>query len=529
MLSTELYIITPFTRKQMSIVGKCIDYVDPEYNPYQVFAFESRMQHFLERFFLKHSKYKYDHFVYIDVPNQGLMITTIQLRDVHDEPIEIENEIIRALNLEITNITTLYPNYCLFYSEHSTKLSRPWIRAILPSLVFERTVYEFFKEPENILIPNIVENGNIYLDLSDDINYEEVIQRLSSEINKTFEDFFSRGTLPEMLTTIECVNNKAYLGNLCRIIDDEALYQRQPGQFVHYEEMNGEEVMEVLAGLPSIQIPNTDRITTDILGSKEKGYATVYVVNFHSSELDLTKDQIGTEFLVSLKKFLNADAIVCKEVSPGYFEIYVNKNGEYIESAINIKEMFGYQFFTHHPIGLLVAQDMGLISEMKLIYDSYHQIGGVFVPMVYLGDNLQIELLQIQLYNRIQNVDAYIYSSRLEKEIAKHQLKIVAKIDKYIFVEKSSLITKRIIYRSLVNENAEMLIVGDWNFLKMSSNYLTSLADQLLKEHKITKQPNVRVGPFSSLIVPVLPRLAMERFIQLIDLHVKQKYEGQNL
>ena len=66
-----------------------------------------------------------------------------------------------------------------------------------------------------------------------------------------------------------------------------------------------------------------------------------------------------------------------------------------------------------------------------------------------------------------------------------------------------------------------MLIVGDWNFLKMSSNYLTSLADQLLKEHKITKQPNVRVGPFSSLIVPVLPRLAMERFIQLIDLHVK--------
>lgn len=525
MLSTDIYIITPFTRDQMSMVGKCIDYVDPKYSPYQVFVFESRMQHFLERYFQKNPKYRYDHFVYLDVPSQGLMVTTIQLKDVNDEPIDIEKEIIRDINLEITNVTTLYPNYCLFYSDHSTKLSRPWIRALLPSFVFERTLYEFFKEPQNILIPSFVENGCVYLDLSDDINYEEVIQKLSSEINKTLESFFKMGTLPEMLTNIKCeYNKKLPQNNLCRIIDDQVLYQRQPGQFVHYEDMDGEQVLDIIAGLPDVNIPNTENITTDMLGSKEKGYATVYVVNFHSSEINLTKDQIGTEFLTSLKKLLNADAIISKETNPGYFEIYVNKNGNYIESAVNIKEMFGYQFFTHNPIGLLVCQDMGLLSQTKIIYDAYNQIGGVFVPMIYLGDVLQIELLNIQLYNRIQNIDAYIYSSRLEKEILKNQLNIVTKIDKYLYVEKSALITKRIIYGSLEKRKPEMLIVGEWDLIKMNSEYITSIANQLLKEHNITKQPNVRVGPFSSLIVPVLPRLAMERFIELINLHLRQKY-----
>lgn len=44
--------------------------------------------------------------------------------------------------------------------------------------------------------PKIVENGCIYLDLSDDVNYEEVIQNLSSNLNKTLEEFFEKGSLP---------------------------------------------------------------------------------------------------------------------------------------------------------------------------------------------------------------------------------------------------------------------------------------------------------------------------------------------
>ncbi len=62
-------------------------------------------------------KYKYDHFVYLDIPNQGKMITTMNFIDSDGNTIDLETEIIRDINLGITNITILHPNYCLFYSD----------------------------------------------------------------------------------------------------------------------------------------------------------------------------------------------------------------------------------------------------------------------------------------------------------------------------------------------------------------------------------------------------------------------------
>lgn len=531
MLSTDIYIVTSFTRNQMAMTGACIDYQDPRYTTYQIFVFQSRIQHFLEHYFKStdRMKYKYDHFVLLDVPDQGMMVTTVQVRDVNDQPIELEREIIRDINLEITNINTLHPNYCLFYVDHSTKISRPWVRSLLPSLIFERAVYEFFKEPEMKIIPSVVQNGCIYLDLSEDINYDQVVQKLSADINHTLEDFYKRGTLPEMLSPLTCVENERF--NLCRIVDDKALYTRVPGQFVHYDGRSGEEVLDEIAEISvDVSIPLSDsQLVSDftksvsIEGSK---YATVYVVNFTKVDpnMSLPDDQVGAEFLVSLKNFLNADAIISKEITPGYFEVYVNKNGQYLESAIDIKEMFGYQFFTHDPIGLLVVQDLGILSETKVIYDAYHNIGGVFVPLVYLGDIVELYLLNIQLVNRQRNVEAYTFSPKLENQISKLQLKIISKIDKYIFVEKSTLITKRIVYKSLQNSESEMLIVGDWDFISMNATYIIDITNQILKEHHISKKPNVREGPFSSLIVPVLPERVLERLIQLINVHVKQKY-----
>lgn len=525
MLSTDQYIITPFSRDQISFTGQCIDYVDPKFSPYQMFVFESRMQHFLEKYFQKRNsqKYKYNHFVYLDVPSQGKMITTMKLVDINDQPIELESQVIREINLEIPNIILLHPNYCLFYSDRSTpQFSRPWVRAILPSLVFEREVYEFFKEPKRILIPSVVQNGCIYLDLSDDINYEEVVQKLSSDINKTLFKFFNEGTLPEMTSQNEQIelNSKQF---------DEALYERIPGNFVHYKNKNGEQVMDELAGLSPVKIPESNlEIKSEFIQSSKDNlkYTTVYIVNFTKVDpgMSLTDNEIGEEFLASLKNFLEADAIVSKEVTPGYYEVYLHKNGNFMESAINIKEMFGYQFLTRNPIGLLVAQDLGLLSVSKIIYDSYHNFGGVFIPLVYLDDVVEIEMVRIQLYNRMQNVDVYTLEPNIEKEINKHQLKIVGKIDSYLFVETSPVITQRIIYRALKESKPEMLIVGEWNFISMSADYIVELVNNLLKEHHIEKTPNVRTGPFSSLIVPVLPRLAMERLIELIEIHLHQKY-----
>jgi hypothetical protein len=290
----------------------------------------------------------------------------------------------------------------------------------------------------------------------------------------------------------------------------------------------GDDILDTIAKLPPVDVPLSDeKLIPSFSGSTEEGYATVFVINFTKVDpgIDLTKTQIGTEFLVSLKNFLSADAVVSKEVSPGYYEVYVYKDGQYIESALNIKEMFGYQFFTHHPIGLLVAQDMGLLKYTKIIYDSYHNLGGVFVPMTYLGDVVEMELLNIQLYNRTRTVDAFTLSSnRIEQQILKHQLKVISKIGNYIFVEKSALITQRIIYKTIYEKNPEMLIVGEWDLVRMNPKVVIDIANELLREHNIVKKPNVREGPFSSLVVPVMPRLVLERFIEILNMNLKQKY-----
>lgn len=525
MLSKDLYIVTPFTRPQLAQTGNCMEYPDPKYTTYQIFVFESRIQPFLDQFFRNKPAYKYDHFVYIDIPFQGVMITTIQLRTKDANHIQIPKDMIREINHEISIMITLHPNYCLFYSDHSTYLSTPWVRALLPSFIFERDVYEFFKEPEKKLIPSVVQNGKIYLDLSDDINYEEVVQKLSSELNHTLEDFYKKGTLPEMLSEVSCIDD------FCKIIDDPALYKRVPGEFLHHDGKLGDEIMDQLAGLTPIEIPPSD---DQLISSYQKSIsieksnnATVYVINFTKVDLNmnLTESQIGTEFLVSLKNFLEADAVISKEITPGYFEVYVNKGGKYLESSIQIKEMFGFQFLTHHPIGLLVAQDMGLLQYTKIIYDSYSNRGGVFVPMIYLGDVVELDLLKIQLTNRMKTVDAYTYSTKIEKAILKHQLNVVSKIDQYLFVEKSPVITKRVIYRSLEEKKPEMLIVGDWDFIQMNAESVIEIVNEILQQHKINApKGTVRKGPFSSLIVPVFPRLIMERLIEVIQINLKQKY-----
>jgi hypothetical protein len=520
-------IITPFSRDQLILTGKCTTNPPSQATPYQIMVFQSRMQDFLERYFEKTKVLEYDHFVYLDIPSRGKMITTIQLKDINDNPIPLSKDIIRDINLEISIMMNLNPSYLLFYSDKSTPVSRPWIRSILPSLIFEREVYEFFKEPQKKLIPSIVQNGSIYLDLSDDLDFNDTLQKLSSELNQKLLTYYDQGTLPEMLSQVVCADIDRRRDQLCRIVDDPALYQRVPGVFLHYEGATGDEMLEEIAGLPDISIPEADNMLIPHQKSlTDQNMATVFVLNFTKvdPEMNITQDSVGTEFLVSLKKFLDADAVITKEISPGYVEIYIYKNGNYIESALNIKEMFGFQFLTHHPIGLLVAQDLGLINKTKIIYDSYQHKGGVFVPMVHLGDVVQLDLLKIQMTNRMKTVDAYLHTPSLEKRIKKYELKMIGRIDQYLFVEKSSLITKRNIYRSLQVKNAEQLIVGDWDFIRMSGHYIVDITNQLLKEHHIISNPNVRMGPFDSLIVPSLPKSILERLIHMINLHAKEKY-----
>jgi hypothetical protein len=479
MIPNDIFVITPFSRDQFVSTSKCQELPEIPFTDYNVLVFTSRMSPFFDKYFRhpQRLKYQYDHFVMFDIPHQGKMITTLKFKTRNDDLIHLESQDIININNEIGTMSALNPNYFLFFSSETSKLPKPWVDSILPYFVFERTVYDFYKNPAIHRIPKMNTNGKIYLDLSDDFDYMDTIQILSSDFIRMLEQYYYMGTIGE-----------------------------SEGVFVHRPNMLGDQVLDQMAGLDSSNLsPKTDDLiiseaVVDSIDSTE--YATVYVLNFSKIGLDIdfTQTEIGTEFLVSLKKFLQADSVITKQISDSHFEVYVYKNGTYIESAINIKEMFGFRYFTDDPIGLLVVKDLGLLDSCKIIYDNYQKRGGVFVPMVHLDDVVSPYQLDMQLKNRMMNTDTYTFSSKIEKNIKKLGLKIVDRIDNYIFVEKNSLISKRDVYKSVKDgiSKTQSLMSGNWR-------------------RDAVETP----GPFDTLIVKLQP---LDKLVQLID-KIESSYE----
>jgi hypothetical protein len=501
MLSTDLFIVTPFQRDQIILTESCQEEPLVPFSEYSILVLQSRLEPYFKRFF-SNRKYKYDSFGFRDVPHQGKMITTIMIFDSEQNPIQLEQEENRMINLEIAQIVMLHPNYFLFYSEEISNYPQAWLRTVLPVFQFTRTSY-YLDEMITQDVPTIYHDGNLYMDLSQDPGYWKTMDKLYSEFVETLSKYYYSGTIPDVME----ITSQGVVAN----------YQ-MPGDFIEFKGKLGDEVLEDMAELTKVKIPESDQVLLPekrITVSKDR--VSKFILNFSEKvyEFDLFMDQIGVEFLVSLKSFFQADQVITKRVTPSYYEIVVvGEDEQIIQSSLDIKEMFGFFYFTDHPLGLLVLDEMGLLNSSKVLYDDVFGKGGIFVPMVHLEDAVQKDILLQDLENKKSWVDVYSFSDEIYAHLKKFGLKILCSINEYLFVQRNSLLTQRVIYRSLIEEHPSMLIGGPWDFEQVSPSMVIELANEICKE--MNMEGEIQQGPFSTLVVPVYSiKLNQEWFIRL--------------
>jgi hypothetical protein len=510
MISSDLFIMTPFQKDQIDLASsKCQVEPDLPYSSYSVFVFRSRLEPFLNRYFEQthRKKYNYDSFVFRDIPFEGKMISTLILIDSNSQIISLTPQEIRDINLEISEMIILHPNYLLFIQDSLLKYPRTWIRTILPYLEFERTTYYPDDDSEVFKIPSIYQDGCIYLDLSLDPNYDTTLKKLYTDILEKLEEFYNKGTIPNEIE----VNSNGV-----------KVFFIQPGDFLQFENKLGDQVLEDLAEMKDVSFDKSDNQLVINKKNIDHSIATVFVLNFSLTDLnfDFLGNQVGVEFLVSLKRFLGADEIITNNKNPGFYEIMAKKDGKFMQSNLDIKEMFGYSYFTDDPLGLLVLDDMDLLDDSKAVYDTALGKGGIFVPIEKMGDVIQLDILHLLLSGKRKNYDCYTKSDDIELSLNRQGLKILMEIENYLFVEKDSLITKRIIYRGCLEKYPKILLSGTWRFDQISFATLNKLSKEIMDHLNYPEdliEQGIEQGPFDTIVFPSVSKEYTENFLNQLE------------
>ena len=478
MLSPDLFIITPFQRDQIVLTENCQEEPTVQNSEYSLLVLQTRLQPYFKRFFSS-GKYNYDFFGLRDIPVQGKMISTILLFDSDQNPISLQAQENRTINAEIGQILMLHPTYFLFYSASMSNYPQAWLRTVLPVLQFTRTTY-LLDETVTQEVSTITHDGNLYMDLSQDHFYLQTMSKLYTEFLETLDHYYHNGTIPQ----------------------SELKSLQVKGDFIEFKGILGDQVLEDMADLSPVVFPVTDdRLQPEKRVEIPNNQVSRFILNFSEKnyEFDIFLDQVGVEFLVSLKGFFDADEVITKQLTPSYYEIVVKKRDAMIQSSLDIKQMFGYFYFTDHPLGLFVLDEMGLLHVSKVIYDDIFGKGGIFVPMVYLEDAVVKDVLFQDLENKKSWVDVFTFSDEILSHLKIFGLNVLGQIDEYLFVERNAYFTKRVIYRSLKEDHPNMLVKGPWDFEQMNPNLVLDIARQVSKEFNFQIEPEL--GPFSSLII----------------------------
>lgn len=452
--SENMFAFTPFYREMIIMDSECKEEPTIPFSEYSVFVFNSILEPKLRKHF------DFISMIFHDIPHNGRMVSTIRLIDKNNDFIKLETNDIKLIQKYIDQIVKEDSTFFLFSTIDSINIFRPWLRIIFQYISFNR----YNDDMKLIDINKKVENGIIYLDLENDSNFNKTTSKLYPQFIKTLYDLYYNGSIPNIT------------GNKLDI----------------YKGYDGEKLFEIISNIdiPDYKLPSKRLSFSPDLSIKN----TVYEFVFNKNVTNPFENEVGSIFLKNVKKFLDADVINVVNNS-NKCQISMMRDDKIIESNINIKEIFGYIYFTDMILGLLVLQNMNLLSSVKLIEDAVSGKIGIFVPMFENGEPLLEANLNLLLDNYINRIDVYTENIDYVKNIAnKFDLNIVGEVELndiiYLFIEKDNLITQRSILRS-ENGIINIFIDGNW----IHSNLPSSQIDQIITN---IYGKNIIKGPYST-------------------------------
>ena len=376
--TTSTNAVTPFRRIPLNIYDTCVKVPDIPFTTYDIFVFNSKMENKL-----KQSNIPYFSFTLINKMINGEVVNTVQLLLPNGDIQKLNTKEVQEIQEMVNQVNQEFPGFMYFCSLDSFPYPSSWLETIFPSLEFYRTPPPPY-ENEEIYVPKIVDQGNIYLDLSgSEQSYMEDAKELFYQLQNKLAELYP----------------------------------------------NSSEVEEDL-GLP----PNpSDWYNKYILD-----------MNFEPS-FDFYTSLIGSKFIQSLKQFLNAFDVMIVMKDNQYEFIPIDINQKPILSKINIHEMYGKMYVTSSPYGLLALSK--LFTSITPILDEYSGKIGLFIPMMENGYLTELTMWQKLKDNFEMTYDVYFSPNEEMKSIVKEENLKYEEVElilddihtfSYLFVEKHS-------------------------------------------------------------------------------------------
>lgn len=480
-LKNDIFAFTPFFRELIIMDSDCKTEPIIPFKEYSVFVFNSLLEPILR------NKFDFVSMVFRDIPFNGKMVSTVQLLDTNGDFIKLSSDHINWIQNHINNIVKYDSKFFNFFNLNDCNIFRPWVRVIFPLMKLKR-----MDNDQLVDIKSKLKNNFLLLDLSEDIDYFNTTMNLYPQINYNLESLFENGLIPKS-------SNSTLLKN----IDDFS--------YIYENVYNGEETFEKLLSiqqeldLPSIVIPNQKLL----LNEQSTNKYTVYKIYLGETESYPFNNIIGSYFLSSLKKFLDADQIVTLQ-KKDHYEISVWKNNELIESDVNINDFFGKMYFTDDVRGLLVLDKLNMMNIVSVIQDGVSKKKGLFLPIMMDGEIIQEVDLISMLENYKSNVDVYDQNvDEIREKCFAFELDIIGEIFfdeiEYLFVNKDNLVTQRALLRSLGNPSVDLIIDGIW----IDENYSVDECDTVIT--KVYGDNYIR-GPYKTYYLSFMNRDDIDTF-----------------
>jgi len=457
-----------------------------EYDPYRVACLLSQLETFIRPHF------QYTGIALIDRNIEDHYVATVEFLNMNMKPIQLKQTEIDEIQNIVNDIVSMNePDGYIILDLLNQHYLHPTI--------FQSIVQFLKMEDENgdEIEIKILQDRYVFVYLSEYLNHTEIIQYIYNHMMLWIQDVFQQYIQPSIQ------NENITMDNI------ENLLNRAFG----FPEM---ETADPTMRFEMIKEDENESINESIFDFD------TYILKFSNTNplFDPLNNEIGETLLASMKQFSGAEHVEFKPIGFGEYSFVLMKNQKPIQFEIEFTKIFGYQYFTDDCRGLLVVKENEMLLDMMQIKEFKSGRIGIFVPIYFRQNRVNMNELLLQLENYKSTVDFYSLdeSEIINNRVQQFNLEYMGMIDNYIFVRKDYFLTQNLIRRTIQEDFPSMII---WiPKTDVNSNFM-NIVELLVKEYPyVPEELKKELFKFkyngSLLNIPVIDRKYIQMLFQFI-------------